>query len=377
VSELASERLPPTFAIVTGGGTAGHVLPALAIAEALVARGHDRASIHYAGSERGIEARLVPPTGFPMTLLPGRGIQRRVAFANLGAAFGLLVAFGRALRLVGRLRPRVVIAVGGYASVAVALAAVLRRVPVVVAEQNAAPGLANRLVARFARASAVSFDGTPLPRAVVTGNPVRADVVALGDGHGRSAARAALELDDGRRMVLVTGGSLGALRLNLATVEALEGWRGRADLAIRHVVGQRDWDRISAMAPADVGALDYRAVAYEDDMPTALAAADLAVCRSGSGTCFELATMGLPAVLVPSPFVTADQQTRNADRLVAAGAAVLVPDAELDGARLVAVVDGLLADEGARAAMAAAAHRCARPDAAMAIADLAEEHARG
>jgi UDP-N-acetylglucosamine--N-acetylmuramyl-(pentapeptide) pyrophosphoryl-undecaprenol N-acetylglucosamine transferase len=367
----------PTFAVVTGGGTAGHVLPALAIAEALVAHGHDRSSIHYAGSERGIEARLVPPTGFPMTLLPGRGIQRRLTLANLGAAAGLLVAFGRALRLVGRLRPRVVVAVGGYASVAVALAAVLRRVPVVVAEQNAAPGLANRLIARFARASAVSFEGTPLPRAVVTGNPVRAEVAALGDGHGRTAARARLGVDPGRHLVLVTGGSLGALQLNLATVGALELWRDRADLSIRHVVGPRDWDRISPMAPADLGALEYRAVRYEDDMPTAMAAADLAVCRSGSGTCFELATIGLPAVLVPSPFVTADQQTRNAERLVAAGAAVLVPDAELDAARLVTEVDQLLADDAARAAMAEAAHRCARPDAAGAIAGLAEEHARG
>jgi UDP-N-acetylglucosamine:LPS N-acetylglucosamine transferase len=312
-----------------------------------------------------------------MTLLPGRGIQRRLTVDNVGAAAGLLVAFARALRLLGRLRPRVVVAVGGYASVAVALAAVLRRIPVVVAEQNAAPGLANRLISRFARASAVSFEGTALRRAVVTGNPVRADVVALGDGHGRAAARRALGVADGRRLVLVTGGSLGALRLNLATVAALEAWRGRADLSIRHVVGRRDWDRISAMAPDDLGALDYRAVEYEDDMPTALAAADLAVCRAGSGTCFELAAMGLPAVLVPSPVVTADQQTRNAERLVAAGAAVLVPDAELDGPRLVAEVDRLLADDTGRATMAAAAHGCARPDAAEAIARLAEEHARG
>ena len=131
------------------------------------------------------------------------------------------------------------------------------------------------------------------------------------------------------------------------------------------------------MALDDLGALDYRAVPYEDDMPTALAAADLAVCRSGSGTCFELAAMGLPAVLVPSPVVTADQQTRNAERLVAAGAAVLVPDGELDGARLVAEVDRLLGDDAGRAAMSAAAHACARPDAADAIATLAEEHARG
>ena len=368
-----SER---AFAVVTGGGTGGHVVPALAIAEALVERGHERSSIHYAGAARGIEARLVPPTGFPLTLLPGSGIRRSLTPANLAAVGGLVVAFWRALLLLGRLRPRVVVAVGGYASVAVALAAVLRRIPVVVAEQNTVPGAANRLIARFAKVSAVSFAGTPLPRAVVTGNPVRREVVDLGDGHGRDAARAALGVEPGRRLVLVTGGSGGALRLNQAALEALAPWRDRADLAVHHVVGRRDWQEISAAAPADPGALQYRAVEYEDDMPRAMAAADVAVTRAGASTCFELAAMGLPAVLVPSPVVTADQRTRNAEQLVAAGAAVLVPDAELDGARLVSEVDALLADDARRAAMAAAARAWSRPDAAQAIAALVEDHAR-
>ena len=176
-------------------------------------------------------------------------------------------------------------------------------------------------------------------------------------------------------MVVITGGSLGALRINRATIEAIETWRNRSDLAIHHVVGRRDWDEISAAVP-DLGALEYRAVPYEDDMPGAFAAADLAVCRSGSSTCFELAAMGLPAVLVPSPYVTADQQTRNARLLVDTGGAVLVPDDELDGARLAAEVDRLLADPGGRAAMAASIRSWARPDAADAIAALAEEHAR-
>ena len=366
-----------TFAVVTGGGTAGHVNPALAVASALVARGHETSSIHYAGSERGIEARLVPPTGFPMTLLPGRGIQRKLTPANLAAVGGLLVAFVRALRLLGRLRPRVVVAVGGYASAAVALAAVLRRIPVIVAEQNLAPGAANRLIARFARASAVSFEGTPLPRAVVTGNPIRPEFTALGDGSGRAAARAALGLAPERQLLVVTGGSLGALRINQATMEALALWRERTDLAVHHVVGRRDWETISAMVPADLGQLAYRAVAYEDDMPAVLAAADLAVCRSGSSMCFELAAMGLPSVLVPSPYVTADQQVRNAQLLVDTGGAALVLDAELDGVRLAAEVDALLADDGRRAAMSASVRAWARPHAADAIAALAEEHARG
>jgi UDP-N-acetylglucosamine--N-acetylmuramyl-(pentapeptide) pyrophosphoryl-undecaprenol N-acetylglucosamine transferase len=368
---------PRAFAVVTGGGTAGHVLPALAIADALVARGHDPQAIHYVGAARGIEARLVPSTGYPMELLPGRGIQRRLTGANVAAVAGLVVAFWRAVRLLARLRPAVVVAVGGYASVATALAAVLHRIPVVVAEQNAVPGAANRVVARFARACAVSFEGTPLPRAVVTGNPVRAEVAALADDAVRHRARERFAPPPGRRLVLVTGGSLGALRLNLATVAALEAWRGRTDLAVHHIVGRRDWDRIDAMLPADLDGLAYRAVPYEDDMPAALAAADLAVCRAGSGTCFELAAAGLPAVLVPSPVVTADQQARNAERLVAAGAAVVVADADLDGPRLVAVVDELLADDARRAEMARQARRWSRPGAADAVAALAEEHARG
>ncbi len=373
---MSSPPASSTFAIVTGGGTAGHVLPAIAIADALVADGHPRPSVHYAGAERGIEARLVPPTGYPMTLLPGRGIQRKLTLANLGAMGGLLVGAVRAIGLLGRLRPAVVIAVGGYASVAVGLAAVLRRVPLVVAEQNLVPGAANRLLARFARASAVSFPGTHLPRAVVTGNPIRAEVSALDPGRDRAAAKRAFGVDPARHLVLVFGGSLGALRINQAALAAAEAWRDRSDLTVHHVVGRRDWEAVSAAAADDTGALHRRLVPYEDDMPAALAAADVAVCRAGSSTCFELAAASLPAVLVPSPYVTADQQTGNAQHLVSAGAAVLVPDDELDGTRLVAAVDAILADDTGRAAMATAARGWARPAAASDIAALAAEHAR-
>jgi UDP-N-acetylglucosamine--N-acetylmuramyl-(pentapeptide) pyrophosphoryl-undecaprenol N-acetylglucosamine transferase len=369
--------IAPTFAIVTGGGTGGHVLPALAIADALVASGRARESIHYVGSERGIEARLVPPTGYPMTLLPGRGIQRRLTLENLRAIAGLLVAIRRAYALVGRLRPAVVVAVGGYASVAVGLAAVVRRVPIVVAEQNRAPGLANRLLARFAKASAVSFPGTPLPRPVVTGNPIRAEISGLDPDRDRGAAKRRLGVEERRRLVLVTGGSLGALRINEAVLAALPSWRERTDLAVHHVVGQRDWPALSARSRTPKGGVEYRMVEYEDDMPAVLAAADLAVCRSGSSTCFELAAVGLPAILVPSPYVTADQQTGNARHLVDAGAAVLVPDADLDGPRLAREVDALIGDPDRLAAMGHAALGCARPEAASDIAALAEQHARG
>ncbi|HZA86543.1 MAG TPA: UDP-N-acetylglucosamine--N-acetylmuramyl-(pentapeptide) pyrophosphoryl-undecaprenol N-acetylglucosamine transferase, partial [Acidimicrobiales bacterium] len=334
------------FALVAGGGTAGHVQPAIAIARALVDRGHRPGAIEMVGSERGIEARLVPAAGFELTLLPGRGIERRISLQNVRSALALVRAFGRAWRLVGRRKPRVVVSVGGYASVPCALAAVLRRVPIVVAEQNAAPGAANRLVSRFAKACAVSFEGTPLPRAVVTGNPVRPEVLAIDRSRDAAPARTKLDVEPGRSVVLVFGGSLGALRINRAAVDAVRRWADRSDLHVRHVIGSRDWEEITADGPpVPMGAaVHYQAVEYDDDMPTSLAAADVAVCRSGASTSFELLGAGVPAVLVPSPHVTADHQTANARHLVEAGAAVLVPDGELDGARLVAEVDGLLAD---------------------------------
>jgi UDP-N-acetylglucosamine--N-acetylmuramyl-(pentapeptide) pyrophosphoryl-undecaprenol N-acetylglucosamine transferase len=366
------------FALIAGGGTAGHVQPALAIARALVARGHSPAAIELVGSERGIEARLVPEAGFELTLLPGRGLQRKLSLQNVRSLLALVVAFWQAWRLVGRRKPRVVVSVGGYASVPCALAAVVRRVPVVVAEQNAAPGAANRLVARFAKACAVSFPETALPRAEVTGNPVRPEVLAIDRSRDAVGARAKLDVEPGRRLVLVFGGSLGALRINGAAVEAARLWADRGDLHLRHVVGSRDWAEITAGGPpVPPGArLHYEAVEYDDDMPTSLAAADLAVCRSGASTSFELLAAGLPAVLVPSPFVTADHQTANARHMARWGAAVVVPDAELDGRRLVAEVDALLADPGRLEAMAAAALAASRPEAADDIAALVERFAR-
>ncbi|HKY67056.1 MAG TPA: UDP-N-acetylglucosamine--N-acetylmuramyl-(pentapeptide) pyrophosphoryl-undecaprenol N-acetylglucosamine transferase, partial [Acidimicrobiales bacterium] len=341
------------YALVAGGGTAGHVQPAIAIARALVRRGHRQSSVELVGSERGIETRLVPEAGFDLTVLPGRGIQRKVSWQNVRSAGALLVALRRAWRLVGDRRPRVVVSVGGYASVPCALAALVRRVPVVVAEQNAAPGAANRLVSRWAKACAVSFPDTPLPKAVVTGNPVRPEVLAIDRSRDAAPARTKLGVEPGRRLVLIFGGSLGALRINRAAVEAVQLWVGRGDLHVRHVIGSRDWGELTASSPVPPGSpLRYDAIEYDDDMPTSLAAADLVVCRSGASTSFELLAAGLPAILVPSPFVTADHQAANARHLERAGAAVVVPDAELDGVRLTAEVDALLADPHRLAAMA-------------------------
>lgn len=376
----------PTWAIVAGGGTAGHVLPGLAVARELVRRGRDASSILFVGAERGIESRLVPEAGFEVELLPGRGIERRLSVQNVVALWGLTTALWRAVRLVHRRRPAVVLALGGFASAACALAALLWRVPLVVAEQNARAGAANRLVARLARACAVPFDETDLPKAVVTGNPVRDEVLAVAADRDVLAARSELGLPEDRTVVVVFAGSLGSRRINESVYGAVGRWAHRDDLAIHHVIGTRDWEDRPAVArdldeardgpdgPA-VG-LVYQPIRYQDRMDLVLGAADLAVCRAGGTTVAELAVVGVPAVLVPLPIATRDHQTANAGPLVRSGAAVLIPDGELDVDRLVAEVEALVGDPSRLAEMAVAARGLGRPDAAGAVADLVESTAR-
>ncbi len=368
-----------TWAVIAGGGTGGHVVPAIAIGRALVARGHPGATILFVGSKRGMERRLVPAAGFEVVLLPGRGIARRPTPDNIGAIVGLVAAAFRAIAMMARLRPSVVISVGGYASVAGAVAAIVWRIPLVVAEQNASPGLANRLVARFASASAVSFPGTPLPRAVVTGNPVRPEILAVDRSpQGQAKARAELGLPADGLVVAIASGSLGARRVNEAVLGLVSSWSDRSGVAIRHVIGDRDFESTVAKAPSlPAGGLVYQQVKFEDRMDLLLAAADVAVQRSGASTVSELAVVGLPSILVPLPGATGDHQTGNARRFADAGAATVIPDAELDEVRLGQELDRLLADEGARRAMSEAARLLARPDAAAQVASIAEKHARG
>ena len=365
------------WAVIAGGGTAGHVHPGMAVARALVRRGHQPESIHFVGSARGVERDLVPAAGFELTLLPGRGIKRRLTGQNLVSVWRLVQATVQAGRLLRRLQPAVVLGLGGYASVPCALAARRLKIPLVVAEQNAAPGMANRLAGRWARASAVSFPGTGLPRPVLTGNPVRDEVQRVDRDRDRARARALLGVGLERRLVVVTGGSLGAARINRAAFDAAAHWADRGDLAVRHVVGRRDWQELAHLRPDLSDApLDYRAVEFEDDMPQVYAAADVVVGRAGATSVAELAVVGLPSVLVPLPGAPGDHQTANAAGLVEAGGAVLVPDAELDGVRLVTEVHRLLETPELLASMGRAAAGLGRRDADNRVADLLEECAR-
>ena len=365
------------WAVIAGGGTAGHSVPALAVAEALVERGHDRDTIHLVGSRRGAEGASFAAAGFPYTLLPGRGInERKLTAANLLAAGGLVAAAAGAVGLVARLRPAVVLSTGGFAAMAPGAAAVLLRVPLVLHAQNAIPTAGNLALARFARASAVTFEGTPMPRAVVTGNPVRAEILAADPGpDGKRRAREALGLPTDRVVIFAFGSSLGTRRINVAVSGLARRWADRDDLAIRHVWGRRDWADAAAAAPPG-GALLYQAVEYEDRMAEALVAADVIVSRAGGGTVSELAVVGRPAVLVPLPIAAEDHQTANARVLESAGGGILVRDDELDTDRLEAELTRLLADRDRLEAMGRAAATVGRRNAASLVAQLLEQHAR-
>jgi undecaprenyldiphospho-muramoylpentapeptide beta-N-acetylglucosaminyltransferase len=359
------------FALVSGGGTGGHVYPALALADALVARGHPRDSIRFLGARRGLEATAVPTAGYRIDLLPSRGFQRGVTprhiVDNVRMVGAMVVAMFGALRLVRRLRPRVVVGVGGYASLPGVLAARLTGIPVVVHEQNAVPGLANRVAVRLGARPAVSLPGTALAGAVVTGNPVRAAV-----------ANVVRDPEPDRALLGVVGGSLGSARINDAALDLYDRWRARGDVAVRHVAGPRHYDqarrRLERLRrPHD--ALVYELVPYEDHMEDVYGRAALAVCRAGAVTVAELAAAGLPSVLVPWPGAADDHQTGNARAMEAAGAAVVLSDAQCDGPELDAVAGELLADPVRLRTMSHAARAVARPDAADRLADLVEEAA--
>lgn len=368
---------PRPWVVIAGGGTAGHVVPALAIGRALAARGHDPSTVRFVGSKRGVEGRMVTAAGFPVTLLPGRGLARRLTVENVGALVGFVSAFVQAFVLLARWRPKVVVSMGGYASAPCAVAAALLRIPVVVSEQNALPTATHRMVGRVAVASAVPFEGTPLPRAVVTGNPVRSEVLALDPSPaGRAEARANLGLPLQGVLIAATGGSLGARTINEAVAGLCARWPGPQPIVVHHVVGRRDWEWASAQPPSANPLVDHRLVEYEERMPELLAAADLVISRAGGSIVSELAVVGRASVLVPLPIAPYDHQAFNARVLERAGGAVMLRDHDVTAERLIAEIVPLVEEPGKLDAMGTAARTEGRPDAADRVADVVELHAR-
>jgi UDP-N-acetylglucosamine--N-acetylmuramyl-(pentapeptide) pyrophosphoryl-undecaprenol N-acetylglucosamine transferase len=340
--------------VIAGGGTGGHVFPALAIAEALRGRGVD---VQLVGTAAGLEARVVPAAGYPFHVVSGAPLRGGGAARLVGGLAAALRGVRQARSLLGRLRPAVVVGVGGYASVAVVVAARLARVPTILQEQNAVPGVANRALGRVSDrvclGFAVAARSFPSGRTVHTGNPIRTAVLE-GVGPGSD--------------LLVFGGSQGARRINRAVVAALP--RLQASLAgggLVHQTGAADFDEVRHAYAQQGVAADVRA--FIEDMGWAYGRAALVVARAGALSCAEITARGLAAILVPYPHAADDHQRHNAAALVAAGAADVLPDADLDGISLATAVERLCADPDRRGRMAQAARAIGRPDAANRVAD--------
>jgi len=357
--------------VITGGGTGGHIFPMQAIAEALQQQGVAPDALRYVGSTRGQEGQLLGSGPIALTLLSGRGVQRSLApralARNVGAVVGLLRALVAGVSLVGRWRPRAVVSVGGYASFAVSVGAIVWRRPLVLVDLDAHSPLTHRMLARFATTRCVAF-GVDGERTVVTGAPVRHDIATIDrSAPARAAAKAQLAppIAPDRRVVVVMTGSLGSRRVNELILELASLWSTRRDRTLIHVTGRRDDAWVQANAPV-VDGLDYRRLAFAD-MTTWWSVADVAVCRAGATTVAELSTLGVASLLIPLPGAPGDHQGANAQAIAVAGGAMVFREESLTSAKLAAALDFILNDEQT-ARMEIGATSMGHPNAAAAIA---------
>ena len=348
---MADERV--LKCLIAAGGTAGHVLPSLAVAEALVERG---VRVTFAGSPDRVEAQLVPEAGFELDTFRISGLPRRPTPA-LARSLGRALRAPRACRrILAARKPDVVLGGGGYVAGPMVYAASRRGIPAALMEADAHLGLANRLAAPFAERIFLAFpiEGREGSKYRVTGRPIPARNRATSRAEGRRV----FDLPPRARVLLVFGGSLGAASLNDVVVESF----GQSGPAILHLCGERDYERLRGRVQRD----DYKLVPFTDEFGAALGAADLVLARAG-GSVWEVAAAGRPAILVPYPLATADHQTKNARYFEAAGGAIVIPESEFG--RVPETARSLLDDPGRLARMGAAMLSVARPDAAEQIAE--------
>ena len=356
--------------VIAGGGTGGHLYPGIAVARELLVRRPD-AQVSFAGTAQGIEARVVPREGFALDLIRSAGLKGKSIAARARGAVLVPLGLLDANAIISARRPALVIGVGGYSSGPVVLAAAVRGIPTMLLEQNAAPGLTNRLLTPFVRAAAVSFESTRRffgAKAFVSGNPVRPEFLQTAGPLRESGAND----DASGGGILVFGGSQGAHAINLAMVEAAPQLAaGGNRIRLAHQTGERDVEMVRA-AYRQAG-LQAEVEPFFYDMGRRLHAADLIVCRAGATTLAEITAAGKPAILIPLPTATDDHQRRNAEALVSAGAAEMLQQSDASGSVLAQRMVELIRDAEARKRMARAARSLARPDAAKVIVDRALE----
>ena len=358
--------------VIAAGGTAGHIFPGLALAGALREGGHD---VTFVGTQDRLEARLVPAAGFPFEPVPAAPFRRALSVS----AFRLPVVILKAARACRPLirTADVVVGMGGYVSVPAILAARRERLTIVLHEQNAVPGLANRVLARVAGAVGLSFAeaAKSFPRSVrtsVTGNPVRNEIAQVPEDRSLLAkeAREAFDLEEGRRTILVFGGSQGALHLDRAAVGACRLLGARADLQVILITGPAHFDSVRRGIPHGSAGIRVRVFDFVERMELAYAVADLAVARAGATTVAEVSTCGLPALLIPYPYATGRHQEANAGALQRAGAASVLLDAQLSATTLARRIESLVDHQERLDAMSERSRSFGRPDAALRLAGL-------
>ncbi|SHK24479.1 undecaprenyldiphospho-muramoylpentapeptide beta-N-acetylglucosaminyltransferase [Desulforamulus aeronauticus] len=354
-------------AIVTGGGTGGHIYPALAIAKGLQSH-FSHTEILYVGTNHGLEADIVPKANLSFQAITVSGLERKLSLSNLKVFWQAWQGYREAARIIQNFRPDVVIGTGGYVCGPVVLAAARRGIPTLIHEQNALPGITNRILSRVAKGVAVTFEDSVQyfsnrDKIAVTGLPVRPEIT---ESHRREALKA-LGLDEERLTLLVFGGSRGARRINQAMVEVIQHYGNQPAIQIIHATGQAGYQEFLDAAKDRGIELDkYVNIIikpYLYNMQEALAAADLVVSRAGAATLAELTVLGLPSILIPYPYAAENHQEFNAKALADRGAAVLIKDAELTGATLIAELQKIISNENRLRNMSLASEKLGRPEA--------------
>ncbi len=357
------------LAVLSGGGTAGHINPALALAEELQSRGME---VYYAGTPKGVEARLVPEAGLPFKAFEAQGFDRSHPLTLVKGVTKILRSTKQAKQWFKEIQPDVVVGFGGYVSIPVARAAESMGIPVLVHEQNSVMGMANRYIAKRAEHLCLTYENTQGKEAVsgktvVTGNPVRSSVVQASRQEGREL----LGVPEDATMLLVFGGSLGARSINEAVIAHKEALLSRPDLYIVHITGPKELEAVTeALALTPEEATRWKLMGYQDAMGPTLAATDCILSRAGATSLAEIAALAIPALLVPFPYATADHQTTNARAYVEAGCASMVSDDALQSAEFEEKLFALVDDPEVRASMKEAARAQKSADATTLLADV-------
>lgn len=358
---------------ICGGGTAGHIYPAIALADELTLE-EPESDLIFLGTNNGLEKKLVPEAGYDIKTIEAKAFQRKFTLKNVSALFALLNGFFKSRSFLQEYKPNVVLGVGGYVSAPAILAALSLKIPVVIHEQNAVPGLANKILSRFANVTATSFpDGEkifPKARRVIhTGNPIRRKMI----GSLKDDGLHALTLEKNKKTVLIFGGSQGAETINKSVVEAYKYLKELENLQLIHITGQDNFDEVCMAMKKEISNNDkvrYQAHPYIDNINDAYAAADLVVCRAGATTIAELTALGVPSVLIPYPYATGDHQYKNASSLEKHGAAKIIRNEELNGKKLSQLINSLIYDKSTLAQMKERSSSLGKPYAANDLAKI-------